>query len=275
LYKKILKAHDHVSRIVFWSVIVVMFSAGATAPSVLLGEGTGKKMKDKAGAPLVAPGGDLFSAPRMLSLFGKKTNDKKESPLVTKKSSPANSPLARYGTTALSTMTRYIFTSVERIHLLRIFRQNVKKILFLSVCTAVIIVALSQYRSRYEGKRFMTTTRLSIMDKEVQRACRYIEDNYRDAELGLSSISKALVTGEAFLEALFEKELGLTLAGFIQQVRINRVKIMLHRNPAATADVLAQEVGYRNTEEMLEAFRSVSECEFSAYCKALSDGTAA
>lgn len=232
---------------------------------------TGKKLQEKWHAASASLQSERLPV-KMVLFFGKHSAGKSEPPSFTKTDSPVKGKFARFLSTALSRLTARIGASFDQIHLLQFVHQNLKKIVFLFICIVVIGVSLSCYRKRYEGKRFMTTTRLSIMDKEVQRACRYIEDNYRDRDLGLSSICNALVTGEAFLEALFEKELGLTLESFVNQVRINRVKIVLHHTPAADADDLAKEVGYRDGAEMVNVFKTVCQCEFADYCKALSEG---
>jgi AraC-like DNA-binding protein len=144
------------------------------------------------------------------------------------------------------------------------------KLLFLTVSAVIIILTLSLYRERREKGRFLTTTRLSIMDKEVQRACRHIEEHYADPDCSLQSVCEALVTGEAFLDALFIKELGLSITDFITQVRINRAKIEMKKKPVPEIDLLALSVGYEDKEQFLASFTRITGTDYLTYHNALS-----
>lgn len=146
---------------------------------------------------------------------------------------------------------------------------SITKILLLFGSIVLIIITISFYRTRRDHDRFMTTTRLSIMDKEVQRACRFIEDHYDDPELDLRKICDALVTGGAFLEALFVNELGLSIEDFIGQVRINRAKITLRKEPGIPVDDLAHSVGFSSEETFTDKFSAISGTGIAAYRKAL------
>ena len=81
-------------------------------------------------------------------------------------------------------------------------------------------------------KRFMTTTRLSLMDGEVRRACLHIEKHFAEPRLTPETLCAALITGEPFLEAIFQRELGMSIAGYIGQVRIHNAKRIVAKNPA-------------------------------------------
>lgn len=152
-------------------------------------------------------------------------------------------------------------------------KTHLKKILFL-ICSIIIILITVQFYQNYrERGRFMTTTRLSIMDKEVQRACRYIEEHYSDPALDLEAICNALVTGGAFLEALFMKELGLSIEDFIAQVRINRAKIALRKNPDMPIDTLAHSIGYTDQNDFIARFETVTGVGWQSYRDALVKGS--
>jgi two-component system response regulator YesN len=111
------------------------------------------------------------------------------------------------------------------------------------------------------------------MDKEVQRACRLIEKQYEDPDLDLRKICQELVTGEAFLAALFVKELGLSVGDFIAQVRINRAKITLRRNPEIPAATLARSVGFADEKELKGLFERITGADIATYTKAVKSGT--
>lgn len=113
-------------------------------------------------------------------------------------------------------------------------------------------------RNRVEEKRFVTSTRLSIMDKEVQRACKYIEKHYHDPDLSVSSICEALVTGPAFLEALYIRELGMSIDDFITQVRINRVNDILNKDKSISVEELALRTGFTDSKKLAQSFKKVT-----------------
>jgi AraC-like DNA-binding protein len=114
---------------------------------------------------------------------------------------------------------------------------------------------------------FVTTTRLSIMDKEVQNACRYIEKNFRNTGLSLDLICEELVTGKAFLNSLFVQELGLGVEEFIVQVRINRARMFLDKAIGADAAITAHEAGFTDTIAFKEAFKKITGFSFDDYQK--------
>ena len=128
-----------------------------------------------------------------------------------------------------------------------IFPYAVTSIALAFAAGAMLIVR----RSRRDVHRFMTSTRLSIMDKEVQRACRFLETHHADQSLTLDSIAEGLITGPAFLEALFRKELGMGVVDFLEQVRVNRVKYALTDSPNASLSTVAVAAGFE-TEDICE-----------------------
>ena len=139
-----------------------------------------------------------------------------------------------------------------------LLKKHAVKLAVLTVSLLVILFTLSFYRERRERGRFLTTTRLSVMDKEVQRACRYIEEHFDEPDLDINRICAALVTGTAFLEALFVKELGLTIEDFIAQVRINRARIILGNDTRIATGTLAGQCGFSDENHFLECFSSIT-----------------
>jgi AraC-like DNA-binding protein len=144
-----------------------------------------------------------------------------------------------------------------------------RKLIIPAVLFLIIMLTISLYRERHEKGRFMTTTRLSIMDKEVQRACRFIEEHFNDTDLGTERICAELVTGGAFLEALFVKELGLTVDDFIAQVRINRAKIALRKTPAMPLESLVHLCGYTDVQQFIDRFTAITGCSLDEYRRTL------
>jgi AraC-like DNA-binding protein len=153
-------------------------------------------------------------------------------------------------------------------------RKNFLRVLLLLFFSTIIIATVLFFRQRVEVKRFMTTTRLSVMDKEVQKACRYIESNFDDPELTVDKLCTALVTGSAFLTALFERELGMSVEDFILQVRINRAKIMLKKENNAEIDIVAIKTGFTDIDQFRTMFVKLCGVSFDDYRKSqLTDQT--
>jgi two-component system response regulator YesN len=105
------------------------------------------------------------------------------------------------------------------------------------------------------------------MDKEVQRACRYIEMNFADPDLSLKSICNNLITGEAFLEALMERDLGVTVNDFIVHVRINQAQQIMAKAAGADADTIARETGFASGPALCEAFKKITGFQFEKNLK--------
>ncbi|MCX7725453.1 MAG: helix-turn-helix domain-containing protein [Chitinispirillaceae bacterium] len=144
-----------------------------------------------------------------------------------------------------------------------------KKLLFFILPLVIILSSLYFYRQNEEKKRFLTTTRLSVMDKEVQRACNYIEKNFNDPNLNRESVCKALITGEAFLEALFLKELGISVEDFISYVRINRAKIFLQEEKNVEIETLATRCGFSDSIKLREIFERITGGKIEEYIQKL------
>jgi YesN/AraC family two-component response regulator len=120
-------------------------------------------------------------------------------------------------------------------------------------------------KKRKDKNAFVTRTRLSIMDKEVQLACGYIEKNYKKQGLSTDMICKNLITGRPFLEALFKQELGIDIELFITHVRINRAIMLLEQKREIESDIAAFETGFSNTETFCTAFTEITGVKFEKY----------
>jgi AraC-like DNA-binding protein len=133
---------------------------------------------------------------------------------------------------------------------------------FVVVGAMVLIILLWLIALRIAGKkadkRFMTTTRLSLMDAEVRRACVHIEKHFFDPALTPSVVCAAIVTGGPFLEALFQKELGMRIADYITQTRIHHAKQLIKENPASEAAVVAAQAGFTDIALFKTAFEKLT-----------------
>jgi AraC-like DNA-binding protein len=133
----------------------------------------------------------------------------------------------------------------------------------------IILVVLIAARAtgKKAEKRFMTTTRLSLMDREVRRACVHIEKHFSDPELTPGIVCSAVVTGEPFLEALFQKELGMSIEDYIAQTRIHHAKQLIKENPEAEAATVAAQAGFADVEFFRTTYEKLAGCAFEAFPK--------
>jgi|GEM_PF-2093234 len=153
--------------------------------------------------------------------------------------------------------------------ILRTIFRYIRHVVVLIICCGIILYTISFYRKKADTKRFLTSTRLSVMNKEVQIACNYMEKYFENPDLSVESICKALVTGPAFLEALFERELGMSVSDFLLQVRINRAKKILEKRPLEPADEISLQVGFTDSKLFIKRFKEITGLSFEEYQSSL------
>jgi AraC-like DNA-binding protein len=129
----------------------------------------------------------------------------------------------------------------------------------------IIFLAVKFIARRSTPQRFLTTTRLSVMDKEVQRACRHIEKNFTDPDLSVTTVCAELVTGEAFLEALMERDLGISVNDFIGHVRVNNAKLLMEKNPLISGEDAAGQTGFTDPNAFRQTFKKITGTAFESY----------
>ena len=135
-------------------------------------------------------------------------------------------------------------------------------VVFLAASAALIAATLYFFltRRRNDSRRFLTTTRLAVLDKLVQRGCRHIESNYPDPALTPETVCNSLVTGKAYLDALFMNELGINVQDFIIQVRVNAIKNLLaapQAQPSPDINEICAECGFADRDEAERCFSAI------------------
>lgn len=135
---------------------------------------------------------------------------------------------------------------------------SVLPLVLLTLVLAAAALWFVLHRSKKDTHRFMTSTRLSIMDKEVQRACKFLEQEYADNTLTLESIAAGLITGPAFLEKLFLKELGMGVMEFLSQIRVNRIKLGLSGGTAVDSAELVLACGFADAADGADIFVKIT-----------------
>lgn len=130
-----------------------------------------------------------------------------------------------------------------------------------------ILFSVYYYDRQKKRDRLMTTTRLSVVNSLVQQACRYIEKKHAETDLTVDKICNDLVTGNAYLEVLFKKELGMRVEDFIDQVRINRVKIIVNKDTQISMQEIAAITGFYDENECRAKFYNICGVDFENYRK--------
>ncbi|MBN2035160.1 MAG: helix-turn-helix transcriptional regulator [Chitinispirillaceae bacterium] len=140
-------------------------------------------------------------------------------------------------------------------------------LVMVGVLLAVLVLWIvgARIRAAKDEKRFMTTTRLSLMDGEVQRACLHIEKHFMNPGMTPASVCSAIVTGRPFLETMFEKDLGMSIAGYIDQVRIHHVRQIITWNPAADSPFIAAHAGFPDTSALVNAFKEITGADLESF----------
>jgi transcriptional regulator GlxA family with amidase domain len=131
------------------------------------------------------------------------------------------------------------------------------RLLILGVSIFLIWYSIRRFFKPNDSDRFLTTTRLSIMDREVKRACDYIEKHFAEPSLTAAQVAESIITGEAFLEALFARELGMSVGTFIEQVRVNRVRALYAHDTLMSSADIAVACGLETTVHLDESFKRV------------------
>ncbi len=139
------------------------------------------------------------------------------------------------------------------------------QLFFLLISCGVIIYTIMFFQKKTDDKRFLTSTRLSVMDKQVQIACKYMENHFDDPDLSVETICEDMVTGPAFLEALFDRELGMTVSDFLTHIRINRAKVILEKEPDLSIEELIVRIGYTDVKYFLRHFKEINTVDFKEY----------
>jgi len=149
------------------------------------------------------------------------------------------------------------------------FPVNLPMILFFAASLAIIAATLAFFLRKKESGRFMTTTRLSVLDRMVQKGCRYIEQQYADPALSVDKVCEHLITGAAYLNVLFVKELGITVEDFIIQVRVANLKSAIAENPPENIENTCAQCGFASRAEAELHFARLTKTGMDEYIKSL------
>jgi len=142
------------------------------------------------------------------------------------------------------------------------FVNGLVRVIAILLCGGIVVYLLLQAWIRIgaarEKNRFLTNTRLSVMDREVRLACQFIQDHFSDSSLDSNMICEQLVTGQGFLQALFEKELGMSVEDFISQVRVHALQKALEQDPGMQLRGVESDYGFNSFEELEQTFVKIT-----------------
>lgn len=89
---------------------------------------------------------------------------------------------------------------------------------------------------------------------KVERIINYIHENYQDLNLNVSSIADIFEMNSSYLSRLFKEQTGENLLSFINQYRVEKIKILLIET-SLTLDEIGKRVGFINSVAVIRAFK--------------------
>ncbi len=98
-------------------------------------------------------------------------------------------------------------------------------------------------------------TRTSSNNKRlIDRITKFLDDNYGDPNLGLSSIAQSMRLTESYISGFFKQNKGINIQNYIEQKRMMKAVEMLKETSLPTAEIV-KSVGYYNTNTFYKAFK--------------------
>ncbi len=132
--------------------------------------------------------------------------------------------------------------------------------------------ALALVFARHRQLNEMTKTQISDADKDLLNSlCLYINDHYAD-HLSIESLSKIACMGTTKLKNSFKDFYGITIADYIQKVRIDHAEHLLAYTDLPISEV-AKAVGYTSSGHFAELFCNNKGLLPLAYRKAFQKNT--
>ncbi len=99
----------------------------------------------------------------------------------------------------------------------------------------------------------------------VRKALAYLSNNY-DQDIKIKDIANEIEISLAYLQRLFKEETGKTLVGKINELRIEKAKILLETSSLPIADI-AVSVGFNNRQHFTYMFFKLAGCSPALFRK--------
>ncbi len=110
-----------------------------------------------------------------------------------------------------------------------------------------IIIELYEYYTKSNIKMFGT-------NYIVEKAKQYIDNNFSDSNLTLTSTAETLQISATYLCTIFKKHIGISFSDYIKKVRIQQAVLILKTTDVNISD-LGNMVGYTGEKSFFYAFR--------------------
>jgi two-component system response regulator YesN len=102
--------------------------------------------------------------------------------------------------------------------------------------------------------RYYTSKNKDAAKELMDSALSFIQDNFAQPDLSVSSISEKFNVSVSYLSRIFKKQTGLGVLDYIHKIRLEEAKKLLKDSSLNVKDI-ADRVGYYNTVTMTRAFR--------------------
>lgn len=90
--------------------------------------------------------------------------------------------------------------------------------------------------------------------QSMERAKRYIMENYQDPDLSVEQVCRTLHMSPAYFSTMFKKATGQTYIGYLTDVRLNKAVELLNKTDDKTY-VIAAKVGYQEQNYFSYVFK--------------------
>ncbi len=111
-------------------------------------------------------------------------------------------------------------------------------------------------------------TKLQTLEMDmIVKAKRYIQDNYENHALGLSTVAEYVGLNEKYFTNRFTKEAGETFSEYLTGIRVQKAKELL-RTTSFKVYEIAEMVGYNNVEHFNRTFKKATGFSPTKYKKA-------
>lgn len=100
----------------------------------------------------------------------------------------------------------------------------------------------------------------------IERAKRFICDNYFNPEISLGMVADFVGLNEKYFSSRFTKEVGNTFSNYLTELRIQKAKELLDKTDLKMYEI-SSKVGYNNVEHFIRVFKKVCDISPGAYRK--------
>lgn len=95
----------------------------------------------------------------------------------------------------------------------------------------------------------------------------YIKENLSDVNLNVNDLAARFHFNPAYLSSMFRKNTGVKLLDYINKVRIDEAKRLMHENPALSIEQVTEMTGFGNSRTFRRIFKSLEDMSPSQFRK--------